>query len=331
MGQRFCPKCGATIKEGVFCQNCQEEELQQRFKSPLIQVSEYNRTYHKGSWHPFGDLEDLIIQRVREVTNKDADVKVKPFEFHARAKEKKEITVQVSFEGKSFPLSVILSYRQCDVGQKKKTGYYEGILQLRNLQEAVFDFIDKELERVKRRGVFITKTVQTKRGVDLYFTEKSQMHLIAQKLHRRFGGSLSANPQLFSRNKQTSKDIYRLNIVLEFPEFKPGDVVSFFAHGTRNASTTAKVAKIMRLGKLIHARDVLTGKAFAFEAKYTEELSRCDTHKTKVLSNLPKLSIMNPLTFQEEQVVNTQSLRRSYHPDEEVRVLCSDVGWCIIE
>ena len=61
---------------------------------------------------------------------------------------------------------------QCDFGQKQKTGYYEGILQIREPNEQVVAFLDKEMKELAPKGVFITKTVDQKNGFDLYFNEE---------------------------------------------------------------------------------------------------------------------------------------------------------------
>ena len=87
MRKRFCPKCGVTITEGVLCSSCSKKELP-IFEIPLIQVSEFQRVFTKGVWKQFRDLEELIILRVKEVVGKQVPIKVEPFEFIPRNKEK---------------------------------------------------------------------------------------------------------------------------------------------------------------------------------------------------------------------------------------------------
>ena len=226
MSKRFCPKCGATITEGVFCENCMIKEF--KYEPPLVQVSEFQRTFHKGSWHQFGDLDSLIKKRVCEALGRsDINLEIESYEFIPKTKEKITINTYADIDGQKMTLPVRISYRQCDYGQKEKTNYFEGILQLRNPPDNIKTYIENELKKVSHKGVFVTKISETNKGVDLYMTSKNGMRILAQKLVNHFGGSINLNPQLFSRNSQTSKDIYRLNILVEFLPFSKGSVISF--------------------------------------------------------------------------------------------------------
>ena len=77
--KRFCPKCGKPIESGVLCSDCSKEKFS--FEVPLVQVSEFNRVFHKGSWHHFKDLDSVLIKRIHEVVGKSVDLKIEPFEF----------------------------------------------------------------------------------------------------------------------------------------------------------------------------------------------------------------------------------------------------------
>lgn len=329
MTKRFCPKCGASITEGVFCEDCVVNEL--HYEAPIIQISEFSRTIHKGRWRPFDDLKEVIKKRVQEALGKKIPIELDPFSFEPKARNKIILKAHAIIDGKKTTLPVRLSYMQCDFGQKEKTAYYEGILQLRNTSDSVFEFIERELKKVASKGAFITQSVETKTGVDLYITNKSHMRLLAQKIHAKFGGTLKLNPQLFSHNHQTSKDIYRLNILMELPSFHVGDVVFFTPVAARRKEDEKKAVLINRLGKIMHGKDLFTGKGIAFEFKFAKDLEVAEQIKTTIAANTPDFLVLDPETFQAVPIVNHEVLKEDFLPDDEVYVAKSKHGLIVVK
>ena len=56
MVNKFCPKCGIAIDKGKTCLNCTKSPLALQYEVPLIQVSEFNRMFHRGVWRKFKEL-----------------------------------------------------------------------------------------------------------------------------------------------------------------------------------------------------------------------------------------------------------------------------------
>lgn len=329
MIKRFCPKCGVTISSGTFCESCKKEKF--HYETPLIQVSEFQRTWYKGSWHLFSHLDVLIRKRVQEAIGKKVEMEIEPYIFIPKPKEKIIVTVKAIIDEEEMELPVRVSYRQCDYGQKSKTEYFEGILQLRNPTPEVQNFIEIELKKVSSKGSFITRTVEVKNGVDLYFTDKNRMRLIAQKVHVRFGGIIKINPQLFSHNHLSSKDLYRLNVFVKLPEFKVGDVISYVHTGTKNKDETVQYVQVQKMGKTIQARNIILAKPVSLEMRFAKDIKIIPIQKSIVASSQPELTIIDPNTFQAERVVNANTLMREYVPDQNIELVYSDFGWCIIE
>ncbi|MBN1175200.1 hypothetical protein JXA48_01010 [Candidatus Woesearchaeota archaeon] len=328
MVNRFCPKCGAQIKKGTFCESCSAEKI--KIDVPLIQISEFNRTYHKGSWQPFQELEDLIIKRIREAAGKDYPVDVEPFEFEAKPKEKIIVTANVLVaEDEEITLSIPVSYRQCDYGQKQKTQYFEGILQLQNPTEKVIDFISKQMESMAPKGVFITKTVDTKKGVDLYFTKKNPMRIIAQKVVSKFGGKMDENAQLFTHNHLTSRDVFRLNIHVQLPEFTLGDVIEFDLTRVRG-DDLRHVIQVNKMGKVIQGTDLLTGKQLAFELKFAKEIKKVKPIKTTLISVQPTIQVLHPETYQAQTPRNADVYKHDLNIEDKVDVVMVKEGILLI-
>lgn len=328
MVDRFCPKCGASISKGTFCEECSKVEVT---IDPIhIQVSEFGRTFHKGLWHPYQDLEDLIRKRIRESAGKDYPIDIEPFEFEIKPKEKIIVTTHVLIEEeKELLVPVRLSYRQCDFGQKQKTQYFEGILQVQNFNDQIIDFISSQMEIMAPKGVFITKTVETKKGVDLYFTKKNPMRIIAQKVVAKFGGRMEEHAQLFSHNHLTSRDLFRLNIHLELPEFTMGDVIEFDLKRIRG-DDIRHVIQVNRMGKIIHGDELLTGKQMDFEFKYAKDVKKVKKFKTTVCANKPEVQVLDPETYQAVIPTNNAAYKRVLDVDREVSVVRVKEGILLI-
>ena len=103
--------------------------------------------------------------------------------------------------------------------------YFEGILQLRNESQALIDAVARHIE--KKENVNIAKIANVPNGVDIYISSQRFLRPLGQKLQAQFGGVLKATNRLFSRNHLTSREVYRVNVLLRLPNFKKGDTIRF--------------------------------------------------------------------------------------------------------
>ena len=104
----------------------------------------------------------------------------------------------------------------------KHAGYYEAILQLRNVSEEIKEFAAKEIEQA---GIYIAKTEVMKNGYDLYLGDSKFAKIIGTKLQHKFGGEYAVSPSLFSH--KDGRNIYRLTILFRSAPFKKGDLVRY--------------------------------------------------------------------------------------------------------
>ena len=125
--------------------------------------------------------------------------------------------------------------------------YYQGILQLRDINSEVLSFV---YNHVKKRGdVAITRTIKLEKGVDLYLTSQKFITILGKKLKDSFGGQLKISSKLHTRSR-SGKDLYRVNALFRLSKYKNGDVV--FVRGDK--------VRLIRLGRKIFARNLKTGK-----------------------------------------------------------------------
>ncbi len=128
-----------------------------------------------------------------------------------------------------------------------RSNYYQGILQLRDVNDEVIEFAYNQLR--KRDNVAVTKTVKYQNGVDLYITSQKFIRILGKKLRESFGGELKISSKLHTRNRQ-GRELYRVNVLFKFPKYKKGDIVD--VRGDK--------VKLLRIGEKVFARDMKTGR-----------------------------------------------------------------------
>ena len=134
--------------------------------------------------------------------------------------------------------------------------YYEGILQLRNPSKEVINRIKNLID--KRKNVYIAKEEKVKGGIDFYISDWKYLIDIGNKLKKRFGGEVKTSRKLWGINRQTSRKVYRVILLLRLPNVKIGEILEF----------KGKKIKILEFRKKISAVDTETGKRMLI--KYEE-------------------------------------------------------------
>lgn len=255
-------------------------------------------------------------------------MKLEPFEFIPRKKEKKAIVAHVKTEGEAHTVQATIAYRQCDYGEKKKSNYFEGILQLRNMDERILPFVHQQLDLLSKKGVFVTKTSEQSNGIDIYLTDKNAIQHLARRIQQNYGGEVKISPQLFSHDYLSSKDIYRVNAFVKLPDYTIGSVISY---SKPKSLEQKKYLKVTKMGKLVFGYNLETAKQESFKPGLVKEISLQDTVTTSVMAVFPRLTVMNPEDYQEAIVMNAEVLMRTYEPGDEVVVSFTDKGALLVE
>jgi len=89
--------------------------------------------------------------------------------------------------------------------------YYEGILQIRNPSEEVLNFICNQFENNQK--VWIAKHEKLKNGIDFYISSNKFLLALGKKLKKSFKGELKTSRKLHTRNRVTSKAVYRVTVL----------------------------------------------------------------------------------------------------------------------
>ncbi|HII17678.1 TPA: hypothetical protein HA361_07245 [Candidatus Woesearchaeota archaeon] len=101
--------------------------------------------------------------------------------------------------------------------------YYEGVLQLRNPNQAVVSFVEKAIKR--ERKVSVAKVVEFESGLDYYLSSNKFLRKLGKRLALAFPGQLKESKRIFTKSRQTQKEVYRGTVCFRLVDVKVGDVV----------------------------------------------------------------------------------------------------------
>lgn len=185
--------------------------------------------------------------------------------------------------------------------------YFEGVLQLRNPNEKALEFINGVVGA--RKGVFFSKIVEEKNGFDFYISSQRFLRSLGKMVHEKFGGELKTSSSLHTRDSQTSKDLYRINIFIRLPNFVKGDIIK----------VDDKVFKVQGfLKSLVSCKNVRTGKRT--HIKFKGDLEVLKKIKTTVSKIHPQLEVLHPITYDSVPVDSSESFKLG----ENVKVVIAD-------
>jgi len=318
----FCPKCGSKEVVDVFCADCLREEkpLVSGFKEFLVEVCiSCGSVHHRYKWHATGRPHERLAELFKEhlVFPSYADIKevrVEPLEFDMKSgllvagEAKVTVTGRASKKAKyyeeeyAFPFKV--QNTVCKRCSRLGTQYFEGTLQVRNETTESAKVLK---EYLRHTAATIAKEEREGTGTDYYLTMKTEVERAARALRERFGGSIRSSARLFSKDKQTSKDIYRVTWFVELPPFRAGDVVR----------VEKSVLMVLELGKRIRFFNPARGKTEFHEYK-EGRWEKIPVFETTVSSVDPELRVLHPETFDEVKVWNANT--SGHHVDERLNV-----------
>ena len=73
---------------------------------------------------------------------------------------------------------------------------------------------------------------------------------LGNKLQSKFGGQLMLSTKLHTKSRETSRDLYRVNLLFRIPNFKKGDIIVY----------KGDKIKIISVHKKVFAKDIKTVK-----------------------------------------------------------------------
>lgn len=257
----------------------------------------------QNKWKPFTTIDELLLALFGKTPK---ELGIQGLALHPGIKKK----TKVSWNGKTVELEIEVTL--CPHVAKGQSKYYESILQIKNATPEVLEFVATAVEKVQNKGIYITKHVLKPRRADLFLTDQTFTKRLAHKIQGEYGGTIQLHPKLFSKNKQSGKQLFRLTVLLDLPKIKKNDVVV----------VDGKLYRVKSVRDRLHLVDVSGKKTSVPYAEY----SVLEKKKTKVSKVYPSLEIIDPETYQSVEVRNpNQKLKL----DQNVTVAYRE-GWWLV-
>lgn len=292
--KKFCPECGKPVSKPGMCADCRGTNLE--FKPIKIKLCPSLRYFSKGKWAKFQDLDKLTEKLLKESVKGKFKLISGLTQFPDLLKKpglSREIVCLIEYEGEEFGVPVHVDITLSPFASKIGTTYFQGILQLRNADDDVKNYL---MNLFNKNEIIINKISGRDESVDYFFADKRKIPFVLNKLQRNFGGYSSSNPQLFSHDKQRSKDLFRLNSLFILPKFKVNDVI-YDGENLLFVKKTSKEISGFDLIKKKHA-------SMHFNERKSDKFTKLEQKWTTVTRTRPSLKAMDPETYQEEDAHN---------------------------
>jgi len=199
----FCPVCGKSTKE-TFCE--EHREVSFDYKDIVVRVCACKKYFYRSRWIQFDSLKTVAEKIAKE--NIKEKVKIKT--LLDENIEKKKFELEIIYQGEKFIIPAKLQVEQCPRCSREGTPYFESTIQLRPKKIELLEFVQKQVE--KNKSVFISDIKELKEGFDVLLSSNKEALKIGVKLNKSFKGELKTSRHLFGRDKQRSKDLYRVTV-----------------------------------------------------------------------------------------------------------------------
>ena len=269
----------------------------------LVMCKVCGRIRHEKRWTNADPVKEIEVRIEKGlipglgVTIDKAHVDIDPAEIETK-KGVALATVSGTFNGNKLhqeydvPFSVL--FNLCDRCSKNNEIYYEGAIQLRAVTPEIYAAAMQIIKSLEDRGVFANKIEENGEGnYDIRLSNQRFIKTIGLELQRRFGGSVQNDAKLFSYNKQTSKNIYRVNVTYTSVPFKKHDIVT-------NASEDFYC--IDAISKHVHVRSLDNDAPFKFDAIKLRSFTKVPSVKVTISKYKPKITVLHPQTYQETEL-----------------------------
>jgi nonsense-mediated mRNA decay protein 3 len=337
-----CPKCGNTVNQiyNGLCNLCYSET------ADLFELNTKDIRYCKICNDFFEGLKTIKTKYFNDGIIKIIKSRIilnnnfKKFNLNIEVEKINENYVNIYLNVKAissgniplsedFMIPFKIKHITCVQCSKKNTDYFEAILQIRNRNDIIIKKVINELNKIlkieEKRSVFATNFIQIKNGVDVYITSQKHIKDIGKKLYEIFGGEIKINEQLFSKNHLTSKNLYRINLLLRIPDFEKNSIIKF----------KDKLIYITSIkGNFLLGLDLINNKNIKTKYNLDEiELIQEKPIITELIKTNPNVEVLNPFTFQNEQIMNPNVLIDSKNKiiDNKINVVIyNNLIWVIM-
>jgi len=254
----FCIECGKSLEKDEIinglCIDCYRK-FYSLFDVKDTDIDICRKCFsfrHRDKWITVktSDLTEVVRQILKVkspfLTEKHGKVEIsfENIEFERKTVED-TVTAVVKVVGIGKPIPKVPVYKEvknlklnlhftlCQKCSKLKREYFEAIIQLRGESEHVdkalnitLNIINSIFNKRKMNGkAFITKIKKTRGGTDIYFGSNRIARMVAYHLRDELGAKVVETRKIVSKDRQTSKNVYRQTFSVRLLPFKKGDIL----------------------------------------------------------------------------------------------------------
>ncbi|WP_370573192.1 60S ribosomal export protein NMD3 [Methanomethylovorans sp.] len=332
----ICPKCGndtSVLLSGVcrecFFQNFALAQLPQVIQARIC--ASCGARFTRGRWTDEDNIGTIVLKTIEDNLSiheaaEDVEVCINPRQLTPHM-YKVEVEVVAAIQGERVTSDLSSEIRiireSCEMCSRMSGGYFEGILQIRateripteNEIEACLRIVDMTIDRMRAKGdrlAFITDTIRSKEGLDLYIGSVNSGRHICKAIIEELGGTFSESPSLFGQ--KDGKEVYRITFSMRLPRFTPGDIITI---GNRKIVVKHMEKKLTGTDLTDSSRFIATEDDIAL-AKHVGHV-RDAVNAVLVSEEEHELMILDPFTFRTVNIKKPAGF--SLMEDEEIPVI----------
>lgn len=202
---------------------------------------------YRGKWVPTENVDDAIYDMIEQRFKGAKKVEL----FIPEHKKNPGVNAEAeALVDKKYVVPIMLRYTICPNCKKSYGQAFNGILQLRNPNEDILNFVKNELKKGREKGYHCNKQSEVTNGMDYQLTDSQFTRNVGKALQNKFGGELVETAKLVSRSRETSKDLYRITVLFRYPLFKKGDIVDY----------KGREVKVINFANKVYVEDMQTHK-----------------------------------------------------------------------
>ncbi len=279
-----------------FYEEVDHTSLLPEIKSVSLRYCEQSMTYKvNNAWKEYEDISEVlhgtVSNQLKRKISKDTLLKVDPVKKGDKIKEL-VITATRGSQKEQKIVKAEVDKTMNPALAKKFSKYLEGTLQLRNVDERMFPFLQEQLEQAEKRFCHVIDMREKKDSIDMDMTSQKEIGKIAKNMQKEFGGELKMDYKLHTRDKQTQKELHRLTATIIFPDVKKGD---FIAKDGNTYEVTAIIDDKMKVENLDHGKKEFMG--------IEGEHKTLKKEKAIVVQTNPEVMAIDPENFQMTKVI----------------------------
>ncbi|MBI5398057.1 hypothetical protein HZB03_01215 [Candidatus Woesearchaeota archaeon] len=260
--ERFCPRCGkkGISQESALCGACAALAAGLEFKEIIVTICAYcGRFRLRHKWVESKTADDAVAAVASEKIKHEGQQRT---QISSSLPHKNinpgidlDFDIDVSFGREGYRVPGRIRGTVCPYCSKQGTPYFEGVLQLRSPSNELISYVRNDIAKHQSRGIFITKEIPERDGIDFQISSNKYLRALGKRIRARFSGEFKESARLFTRDRQTSKDVYRLSVYFRLRPYAVGQVVK---KGEREIQITS-------IGKRVCGIDIKNGKKVFLE------------------------------------------------------------------